>query len=220
FASVHDVFKRNEEQLNAGQDGVEISRTLMRQMVNSMSTKLEIGSPMASLYLLGNPDHYKSHTYVNFAWRSYVAYHATSKPARNAIQCVSDFDDLLTIRNHNGSFVACSIVDNYRYRPVAYETVTLYEWVQSSDIKARTKGEKADFLSWLETNDALLLEKKGRRRNYRIIRHSFLPEHLAMYKSHSVHCDFRKLGATIPNFLGGALPRSDKGDRDYYCMSM
>jgi hypothetical protein len=24
----------------------------------------------------------------------------------------------------------------------------------------------------------------------------------------------------IPNFIGGAVPRADKGDRDYYCMAM
>ena len=34
---------------------------------------MEIGSPMASLYLLGNPDHYTSHSFVPFWWRSYVS---------------------------------------------------------------------------------------------------------------------------------------------------
>ncbi|KAJ6585466.1 hypothetical protein B0H19DRAFT_925087 [Mycena capillaripes] len=50
------------------------ARHLMRKMVNSMSAKMEIGSPMASLYLLGNPDHYTSHKYVPFAWRPYVQF--------------------------------------------------------------------------------------------------------------------------------------------------
>jgi hypothetical protein len=72
FASVFDVFERNAENLKCGANGVETSRTLMRQMINSMSTKMEIGSPMAAMYLLGNPDHYPGHQYVNFVWRSYV----------------------------------------------------------------------------------------------------------------------------------------------------
>lgn len=74
FASVFDVFKRNSDNLSNGAEGAETARTLMRQMINPMSTKMEIGSPMASMYILGNPDHYCSHKYVNFPWRSYVTF--------------------------------------------------------------------------------------------------------------------------------------------------
>jgi hypothetical protein len=38
--------------------------------------------------------------------------------------------------------------------------------------------------------------------------------------THAVHCDFQKLDKIIPNFMGGAIPRADKGDREYYCMTM
>lgn len=55
FASVFDVFDRNSERLMFTGEGTEDTpRTLMRQMINSMSTKMEIGSPMASMYLLGS----------------------------------------------------------------------------------------------------------------------------------------------------------------------
>ncbi|KAM6493797.1 hypothetical protein JOM56_010158 [Amanita muscaria] len=33
---------------------------------------MEMGSPMASLYLLGNPDHYTGHQFVNVFWKNYV----------------------------------------------------------------------------------------------------------------------------------------------------
>lgn len=33
---------------------------------------MEIGSPMASLYLLQNPDHYTSHNFIPFWWKSFV----------------------------------------------------------------------------------------------------------------------------------------------------
>ncbi|KAF8874501.1 hypothetical protein CPB84DRAFT_1687785 [Gymnopilus junonius] len=42
------------------------------KIVNTLSTKLEIGSPMASLYLLGNPDYYASHSFVPFHWRPFI----------------------------------------------------------------------------------------------------------------------------------------------------
>ncbi|KAF8239172.1 hypothetical protein L208DRAFT_1213327, partial [Tricholoma matsutake] len=41
-------------------------------MVNAMCSKLEMGSPMICLYLLGNPDHYTSHYFVPFYWQSFV----------------------------------------------------------------------------------------------------------------------------------------------------
>ncbi|KAJ7817459.1 hypothetical protein B0H14DRAFT_2374040, partial [Mycena olivaceomarginata] len=37
----------------------ENARVLLMQMVNSLTSKLQIGSPMTSLYLLNNPGHYK-----------------------------------------------------------------------------------------------------------------------------------------------------------------
>ena len=52
----------------------EKARKLITQVMNSLTAKSEIGSPMACLYLLGNPDHYTSHKFVPFYWKSYVNY--------------------------------------------------------------------------------------------------------------------------------------------------
>ncbi|KAJ7115120.1 hypothetical protein C8R43DRAFT_902842, partial [Mycena crocata] len=49
-------------------------------------------------------------------------------------------------------------------------------------------------------------------------RHAFHPSH-PLFPSHSVSCDFTRLNSIIPNFIG-AMPRSDKGDRSYYCITM
>ena len=48
------------------------ARSLVTKMVNALTSKLEIGSPMASMYLLENPDHYTSHEFVSFYWRTFV----------------------------------------------------------------------------------------------------------------------------------------------------
>ncbi|KAJ7845653.1 hypothetical protein B0H13DRAFT_1647239, partial [Mycena leptocephala] len=222
FASVFDVFQRNPEALKHGADGLEASRNLMRQMINSMSTKLEIGSPMAAMYILGNPDHYKSHVFVNFPWRSYVTFIKNGWKVKMGMTDDQElFDDTLIVRNDNGTYVASSRVDDYRYRPLAYENVTLYEWIQCSEKKARNKKERAEFGEEIALKEGW--NKKGKSATQPQpdqSEHAFLPEHKAMYKSHSVHCDFRKVKFTVPNFLGGAVPRSDKGDRDYYCMTM
>jgi len=38
----------------------------MTKIVNALIAKMEMGSPMASMYLLGNPDHYTGHKFVYF----------------------------------------------------------------------------------------------------------------------------------------------------------
>ncbi|KAJ7740538.1 hypothetical protein B0H16DRAFT_1324385, partial [Mycena metata] len=284
FASVYDVFNRSSDIMNNGPTGIDTSRNLMRQMINSMSTKMEIGSPMASMYILGNPDHYKSHMFVNFPWRTYVAFVQNAWKVRDGnADDQEDLDDMLFVRNDNGTFVASSCVDDYRYRPVVYERVTLYEWIQCSEKKARTKRERAQFEEdetirgvWVDKpdkargfndgyesdddtsdldlddflerdsdsdydseltdsgesdnndsdwdsdddDDTVVRKEHSKQKNYRLTMHPFLPEHKAIYKSHAVHCDFRKVVSTVPNFLGGAVPRADKGNRDYYCMTM
>jgi hypothetical protein len=67
FETVHSMFLKNSEVIASSDSGKDKARSkLMTKIVNSLSAKLEIGSPMASMYLLGNPDHPK----VDF--RSYL----------------------------------------------------------------------------------------------------------------------------------------------------
>ena len=75
FSSAYDVSEKNTELLNdfGKKNGKEAARKLILKFVNSLSAKLEIGSPMASAYLLGNPDHYSSHEFVIFWWKRYVS---------------------------------------------------------------------------------------------------------------------------------------------------
>ncbi|KAJ7459305.1 hypothetical protein FB451DRAFT_1046253 [Mycena latifolia] len=190
---------------------------MLRKMVNSMSGKMEIGSPMAYMYLLDNPDHYASHKYVTFAW--------------------------------HGRYNPASGVDNYIYRPVVYNDVTLYEWIQCSEKKKCTERERAEFereLRWAKYLNTdyhrgamkKLEEEEGSEGednleeeldddfeyDYEVpeprpVKHAFTPDH-DLFLCHSVICRFENLTSVIPNFIGGALPRSDKGDRAACCMTM
>ncbi|KAJ7131995.1 hypothetical protein C8R46DRAFT_845303, partial [Mycena filopes] len=153
-------------------------------MVNSMSTKMEIGSPMACMYLLGHPDNYPSHKFANFAWRSYI--------------------------------VGASIVDDYTFRPLIYSNINLYEWIQCHDKKELTNTERQELLEARRNREAYLEDMNGSDRD---VRHLFIGRH-KQRDSHGVSCDFSRLETVIPNFMGGAIPRADRGDREYYCMSI
>ena len=72
FDTIRSVFDRNSEMLGGSLERKEKTRRLMTQIVNTLTAKLEIGGPMASLYLLGNPDHYTSHKFIPVYWKNYV----------------------------------------------------------------------------------------------------------------------------------------------------
>ena len=50
----------------------EKARKLMTKIVYSLSGKMEWGSPIGSMYLLGNPDHYTNYMFTLFYWKSFV----------------------------------------------------------------------------------------------------------------------------------------------------
>jgi hypothetical protein len=41
-----------------------------------------------------------------------------------------------------------------------------------------------------------------------------------MHATHVVKCNFDRLNFIVPNIVGGALPRHDSGNREYYCCTM
>ncbi|KAJ7152525.1 hypothetical protein C8R46DRAFT_862034, partial [Mycena filopes] len=149
FASVYDVFQKNSELMGGTLNEKESARHMMRKMVNAMSAKMEIGSPMASMYLLGNPDHYASHQYVPFAWRPYVQFirnfWTSDYVDDDDMEGGLDDDERVQIGRLNGKFVPSSGVDDYRYRPPVYSHLSLFEWIQSSEKKKRTEKERARF---------------------------------------------------------------------------
>ncbi|KAJ7106602.1 hypothetical protein C8R44DRAFT_638159, partial [Mycena epipterygia] len=49
--------------------------------------------------------------------------------------------------------------------------------------------------------------------------HAFKSSH-PLYHTHYIRCDRRGLESMVPNFVGGAFPRVDQGDRDFYCCTM
>ena len=48
---------------------IEKAHCFMTKVANLLSAKAEIGTPIISMYLLGNPDHYTDHTFTPFYWQ-------------------------------------------------------------------------------------------------------------------------------------------------------
>ena len=72
FATAYNVFDRNANLDVNDSSRTDDARKLILKIVNALSSKMELGSPMASMYLLQNPDHYTSHKFIPFWWKSFV----------------------------------------------------------------------------------------------------------------------------------------------------
>ena len=72
FDTIRSIFERNPDVLGGTDSKKEKARKLMTKIVNSLSAKMEMGNPMICMYLLGNPDHYKSHKFRPFYWKQFV----------------------------------------------------------------------------------------------------------------------------------------------------
>ena len=72
FDSIRSVFQRNSEMMNGSLPMKEKAQRFMTKVANLLSAKAEMDALMICMYLLGNPNHYTSHSFILFYWQSYV----------------------------------------------------------------------------------------------------------------------------------------------------
>src|SRR4051794_9219253 len=141
FDTVRSVFKRNSEMLGGSMMRQEKARRLIIKIVNALTAKMEIGGPMACLYLLGNPDHYTNYTFITVYWKSYVKEVANAWSTSNDME-VDGIDEKLILTKTKDTYVGYSVVHDYIYRPMIHSDKTLYEWVQMAQKVKIPKKEK------------------------------------------------------------------------------
>ncbi|KAI0083211.1 hypothetical protein BDY19DRAFT_900609, partial [Irpex rosettiformis] len=231
FDAVKTIFARNMEEPLKDDEKQKKGRSVITKIVNALTAKSEIGSPMASMYLLNHPDHYTSHVFQRFYWKPYV----------NEVR-----------------FVGISPVLDYVYRPRKYENICLYDWIRTfnkskfNNIK-KSNTQYAEKKEWAveyiiqhneqgsDSSSSLLpssnihqsndnqSSKKININKIQTYEHQltnsdyyryddFLPDH-PQYNTHKVHI-VPESKAKVPDFIGTPLPRCDRGNREEYCMTM
>ncbi|KAF4618642.1 hypothetical protein D9613_009831 [Agrocybe pediades] len=146
FETIRSVYARNSDVLQSNGQRTERARKLLTKIVNSLTVKMEIGAPMASMYLLGNPDHYTSHTFVPFYWKSYVNYiirDASRGISEDEAMESDDSEEKVILMKIENKIYPSRIIDDYIYRPDEYECMSLYDWVRLSR-RHTIKGKKAN----------------------------------------------------------------------------
>ncbi|KAF8574138.1 hypothetical protein K439DRAFT_1373291 [Ramaria rubella] len=227
---------------------------------------MEIGAPMASAYLLEQPDHYTSHKFKPFYWMPFVREAWSSWPIKIDSQkpesILPILKDQVVLGVVNGNYAAFSVVSDYTLRPEFYNEITVYDWMQQAHKeKGQVKhsppdkddGTQVDLegeqdMSEYDTEDeghvtaspnltGPLTPHECKRKHvedYSVDQEDsvdtmdeteitlddmkFLDGH-PQRDPHRIKFSPDNKGL-VPNFVGGTLPRSDKGDREYYCATM
>ncbi|KAE9393331.1 hypothetical protein BT96DRAFT_959085 [Gymnopus androsaceus JB14] len=236
FSAIKNVYSKAKADGIYNGDDRSYARKLLVKMTNSLTSKLEIGSPMASLYLLGNPDHYTNFEFKPFYWRGHV------EKVRKFWVDLEDPNCDVTMEDPEET-----VINDYVFRPNELEGVCLYDWVSYSTIVKRSRAdfkkdpegdEETIVNSMSDLSDAsgteidsddesscdsldLLQKEKNIKHTYEHKSNNTLNfnkqhEH---YKTHMVTWNTAQTQLAL-NFLGGSLPRSDAGDMEYYSCTM
>ena len=86
FDVIRSTYQTNSELIGGPETQKEKARRLMTKMVNNLSAKMEIGSPITCLYLLQNPDH--NLDFAPIFWKSFVNEARKAFAQRRVIDCI------------------------------------------------------------------------------------------------------------------------------------
>ncbi|EPS96743.1 hypothetical protein FOMPIDRAFT_1129824, partial [Fomitopsis schrenkii] len=203
FATIKSVIDQMDEVVANSTGDHAAARLLVVKIVNALSAMQQIGGPAACAYLLGNPDHYTDQNFKTFFWTSYIAYVASTASSQPALAPIadSDNDERVMIGVENETVVPYYRVNDYRYRPLHYEDMSLHMYLTTTVVK-KTRS-----------NAPSTTDNESSTGGYR-----FQPPH-PLCETHRV---FDVLQGTeyVLNFIGPSLPRKDIGDREVYCRAM
>ncbi|EJD38106.1 hypothetical protein AURDEDRAFT_72509, partial [Auricularia subglabra TFB-10046 SS5] len=224
FLLIRTQLLRQAALLDSDSNRAEKGRKLVIGVINSFTSKSEIGAPMAAGYLLDFPDHYTSHEYKTIYWRGYVTEVLSVFSSRGLPGCDEpderdepDYSVVIapsTFSDGKPTLVAVSPIQDYMYRPREHEGYCVYDWIRLYT-KSKRRPSRVKGIVDRPTGRVCLGLGEGVRDT---LRYKFIAEH-SQASTHTVYLDNARADV-VPNFVGGSLPRRDAGDRGYYCCTM
>ncbi|KAJ3570418.1 hypothetical protein NP233_g4408 [Leucocoprinus birnbaumii] len=239
FQTAHSVFSKQQEYLDKSEAEATQARRLILKVVNALSARMEIGSPLACAYLLGHLDHYTNKTFVTFWWKSFVAQVMQSAQRTEDVEptifdaendCDDESMELLETQSEIDH-----MEDEEVDEPLPEDDVESDEKNNANRVLIYRKGNRIigtnpvdDYKDRPDIYEDICLQawvrgaqkRKIPRRSQRDDRyHLFRSDH-PQHDTHEVFFDQQRLKDVVPNYVGGSLPRKDRDDRDYYCCAM
>ena len=145
FDAVKNTILKNGELVGGDMKRQEKARKLMTKIVDSLTSKSEIGAPLAALYLLGNADHYTSHEFRACYWKNYVRRVVNAFDHGDAaIDLEDDIDEeKVMLEKIEDRYVGVLYVDDYEFRPDKWKDMDLYSWIRLGVKVKISKAERA-----------------------------------------------------------------------------
>ncbi|KAF5309724.1 hypothetical protein D9611_014437 [Ephemerocybe angulata] len=227
FSSIYDVFERNPDVWAESKTDNDAARRLILKMANSLTSKIEIGGPMAAMYLLGHPDHYSSHTFVPLYWWTYVKFvHKVWEQAEEATCYEAPEVEEVKVAS---TFPVPAISDDSQEEceePDANEGDTVV--IQRSYGRILSRSNVDDYMMRpTELGAVCLYDWTQCSVRKHVAGLKKIPVSMLSYqdghplvKTHRVVYDVGRMRTTVPNFLGPYLPRPDGDDRELYCCTI
>lgn len=127
-------FKKKLDLIAGSESWQKVARKLMTNIVNSLSVKMELGSPMINMYLLGNPDYYSSHEFGHCYWQAFVTNARSPWTSKtddgNKQQDKPEKVSVLKLKQGKWAVVFSPIID-YIWQPHELEYLSLYDWIRN-----------------------------------------------------------------------------------------
>ena len=138
FEVIRSVFRRDSDAASKTGDVKAKARKIINSIVSGMTSKSEIGGPMAAMYLLGHPDHYTSHKFRSLYWRSFVRKVRSAWEKRTGTSIVDETlerqpTDKVLLMKKGEDILKMNTTMDYTCRPLVYENVSLHEWIRRAE---------------------------------------------------------------------------------------
>ena len=135
-------------------------------------------------------------------------------------------EENVEVKKEFSEYIAKTKVDDYMFLPVECKHLNLYQWMQCTKVEKRTPKQMKNFMELVlelgdleDNNNQEEHDDNDQDMNASTSLLPFMPDH-PQYLSHAVRLMPERCAFVVPNFAGGALPRCDQGDREYYCTTM
>ncbi|KAF8207840.1 hypothetical protein K438DRAFT_2074995, partial [Mycena galopus ATCC 62051] len=162
FHSVRSVLEDKTTDIGSTVKSKENTRVLLMQMVNSLTSKLQPGSPMTCLYLLNNPVHYTNCVFKMCWWRNYIdevcksineeslSPESPSKEPNLGGPDINLPSDKVVLMNNQGTYVGATNMNDYVFRPVALESYSVFDFARITTRVRCSPKQPADSKASLE----------------------------------------------------------------------
>ncbi|KAI0083653.1 hypothetical protein BDY19DRAFT_870040, partial [Irpex rosettiformis] len=227
FDAVKSIFTRQAELSDSLEiDQAKNTRLVITKIVNALTAQSEIGAPMAAMYLLNHPDHYTDHKFERFYWKRYInevrdvclspVHDYMYRPEKYKDVCLYDW---IRLARKSKQLKRQKKKDSESEDELNTENTVVYnenDEMSDSDIDIDSELE-----IFSEEADIEILDKKndGKEKNTEYHTFGFFLDDHPQCETHRVRVVEEK-DAKIPDFIGGVLPRKDKGNREEYCLTM